>query len=298
MLTRTLSLFLALAVSFFPAAWADTGSEVVVEDGPVVITRAEFERVLETSPQKVKRRSAQDLGDRFELITQMVIGRKIAARADDLGPDDPGYWDLQFKLQNVKERFMFQRLVADYEEPDFEPLAQERYKTQKEKYARYPETRSSSHILFRSPPGEDRTALKKKAEAVLEELRAGGDFESFVEEYSGDPGSKKRAGSLNRWIRLGDPAITPNYSGALFEIDTVGGYSEVTATEFGLHIIRLDGIRESGFLPYKQVRARIIKDLAAEHRTLVSKEVRSRFQLSEDAFIDGEAMEELLAPYQ
>ncbi|MHA7816236.1 MAG: peptidylprolyl isomerase [Pseudohaliea sp.] len=293
MLLRTLSIlfFLALAPTLARA-------EVVVADEGIEMTREEFEVVLETSPEKIKRRAANDLGDRFELITQLLATRKLAATADDLTPDDPGYWELRFKLLQAREQFMFQRLVDERQEPDFEPLAKERYKTEKEKYARYPETRASSHILFRSPPGQDRTELREKAAQVLAELRDGADFEAYVEEYSEDPGSRQRGGSLNRWIRLGDPDITPPYSGALFEIDEVGGYSEVTDSQFGLHIIRLDGIRESGYLPYERVRARIIKDLRAEFRTLAAKEVRARFNLTDDAFIDGEAMEELFAPYK
>ena len=117
-------------------------------------------------------------------------------------------------------------------------------------------------------------------------------------QYSEDPGRRERNGSIDRWIRLGDPSITPPYSGALFEIEKVGGYSEVTDSEFGLHIIRLDGIRAAGYLPYKAVRDRIVQDLRAEFGTLTSKQVRARFNLTDDAFIDGDAMDELFAPYK
>jgi len=288
-------LFTTALFTFF----ATTGhAEVVVSDDGVSMTREEFEAVLASSSEKIKSRAANDLGDRFELITQLMASRKLAAAADQLDENDPGYWELQFKLLGVKEQFMFKRLVAEYEAPDFDALARERYKTEKEKYARYPEVRASSHILFRSPPGRDRTELRKKAQQVLEELRAGADFEAYVAEYSEDPGSSKRGGSLDRWIRLGDPKITPPYSGALFEIEEIGGYSEVTDSQFGLHIIRLDGIQESGLADYETVKPKIVNDLRAEYRTLAAKEVRARFNLTDDAFIDGDAMEELMAPYK
>lgn len=293
MLQRTLSLLFALV--FLPAT---ARAEVVISDEGVEITREELEAVLETSADKVKRRAANDVGDRFELITQLMASRKLAAKAEELDRNDPGYWELQFKLLGVKEQFMFQQLVADYELPDFDALARERYKTEKDKYARYPEVRASSHILFRSPPGQDRTELREKAQQVLDELRAGADFEAYVEQYSEDPGSSKRGGSLDRWIRLGDPQITPPYSGALFEIEEVGGYSEVTDSQFGLHIIRLDGIQESGYADFETVKPKIVNDLRAEYKTLAAKEVRARFNLTDDAFIDGDAMEELLAPYK
>jgi parvulin-like peptidyl-prolyl isomerase len=293
MLSRILSTLFLLSAVLSPAV-----AEVIVADEGVELTRQEFEAVLATSPEKIKRRAANDLGDRFELITQLVASRKLAATAEELDPDQPGYWELRFKVLQARERFMFQRLVDNYETPDFEALARERYRTEKDKYARYPEVRASSHILFRSPPGEDRTELREKAREVLEELRNGADFAEYVERYSEDPGSKERDGSLDRWVRFGDPKITPPYSGALFDIEEVGGYSEVTDSQFGLHIIRLDGIQESGYADYEQVRQSIIKDLRAEFKTLAAKEVRARFQLTDDAFIDGEAMEELFAPYK
>jgi parvulin-like peptidyl-prolyl isomerase len=293
MLSRILSTLFLLSAVLSPAV-----AEVIVADEGVELTRQEFEAVLATSPEKIKRRAANDLGDRFELITQLVASRKLAATAEELDPDQPGYWELRFKVLQAREQFMFQRLVDNYETPDFEALARERYRTEKDKYARYPEVRASSHILFRSPPGEDRTELREKAREVLEELRNGADFAEYVERYSEDPGSKERDGSLDRWVRFGDPKITPPYSGALFDIEEVGGYSEVTDSQFGLHIIRLDGIQESGYADYEQVRQSIIKDLRAEFKTLAAKEVRARFQLTDDAFIDGEAMEELFAPYK
>lgn len=293
MLSRILSTLFLLSAALSPAV-----AEVIVADEGVELTRQEFEAVLATSPEKIKRRAANDLGDRFELITQLVASRKLAATAEELDPDQPAYWELRFKVLQAREQFMFQRLVDNYETPDFEALARERYRTEKDKYARYPEVRASSHILFRSPPGEDRTELREKAREVLEELRNGADFAEYVERYSEDPGSKERDGSLDRWVRFGDPKITPPYSGALFDIEEVGGYSEVTDSQFGLHIIRLDGIQESGYADYEQVRQSIIKDLRAEFKTLAAKEVRARFQLTDDALIDGEAMEELFAPYK
>jgi len=287
-----------LVTSLVTPLVAAADDEVVISDGPVTITHDEFAEILASTPDKMRNAAARDRGDRFALINELVINRKLVAEAEKVGPDDPGYRDLQSRLDKVKQEFAFKRALAEYELPDLEALAKERYKTHKDQYATIPETRASSHILLAQAPGPDRRALREKAQRILEELRAGADFEAYVEEYSGDPGSSKRGGSLDKWIRFGDPGITPPYSEALFAIDEVGGYSEVTDSQFGVHIIRLDGIRESGYKPYKEVRGAIMEDLIAEHRKLASKAVSARFGITDDAFVDGDALEELFAPYQ
>jgi parvulin-like peptidyl-prolyl isomerase len=280
--------------SWSALAQADT----VVADGDVEISREEFEAALSLSPQKLQSLAAHDLGDRFELINSMVQVRKLAAEAEKLSSDEPGYWALQFQILAIKRQFMFDRALAAFEVPDVKSLAREYYDTQRDKYATKPETRASSHLLLASPPGLDRTEVRIRAQNLLNQLRDGADFEEMVAEYSDDPGSKQRRGSLDRWIRFGEPSITPPYSEALFEIDEIGGYSEVTDSQFGVHIIRLDGIREGGYYPFEDVRDAIVKDIIAEYKALAANEIAVRYGISDDAFIDGEAMEELFAPYK
>jgi hypothetical protein len=293
-----------LILNFILAAVSSTHADdaravaPVIADGDVVISRAEFEAALASTPEKVRQRAATDLGDRFELINGMLETRKFAAKADALTEADPGYWELQFAIIAVKHKFMFARELNSLRVPNVEALAEEWYRTQKVKYALIPETRASSHILLASPPGLPRDELRLKAQSILDELRAGADFEEIVRTYSEDKGTKKRKGSLDKWVRLGDTSITPPYTGALFDIAEVGGYSEVTDSQFGLHIIRLDGIREAGFKSYEEARPAILSDIAAEVRKLATSELRARYGISEDAFIDGAAMEELFAPYQ
>ena len=198
----------------------------------------------------------------------------------------------------MKRQFIFEREVGEYILPDMNALAEERYLTQKDRYAKIPETRASSHILFSSPPGRDRTELREEAAKILAELRAGADFEEYVDRYSDDPGTAARGGSLDRWIRFGDPSITPPYSESLFEIEEIGGYSKVTDSQFGLHIIRLDGIQESSYKPFEEVKGAIMQDLVGEQRKLAGKVVNERYFMSDEAFIDGDAMDELFAPYE
>ncbi len=299
--TRLFNVLIATAIVFINMAYSRAmaeDSEVIAADGGVVITRAEFEAAIADAPERVLRRTANNDGERFEMINGMLTVRKLAAEADTLTPEDEGYWELQAKLLNVKQEFMFARHVNAIEVRNPELLAQEYYRTQKDKYATKPETRASSHILLASPPGLDRTEVRAKAQRLLDELRAGADWNAMVQAESADKGSAKRNGSLDRWITFGEPGITPPYSEALFEIDEIGAYSEITDSQFGVHIIRLDGIREGGYYEYEEVRPKILADIRKEIQTLITNQVRARYLLSEDAVINGEAMDEIFAPYK
>lgn len=288
-----LLLFLLMSTGLLAAE-----DKVVISDAGVEITYEEMKAALTMIPRAMRSLAADDVGQRFELINNMVQIRKLAAKAEDLTPEVPRYWQLQFEILALKRNFIFELEQADVELPDPIPLAEEYYETQKDKYALEPETRSSSHILFASPPGLPREELRDKAQSILGELRAGANFEDYVEKYSQDPGSKRRSGSLDKWITLGDRLITPPYSGALFEIEQIGEYSEVTDSEFGVHIIRLDGIREAGYRSFEEVKEDIFRDILVEFQSLIAKQVNARYTITEDAFIDGRAMEELFAPYK
>lgn len=284
----------AVVTLSFSGALAD---EILIEDQGVAISAPELEAIIATMPAKVRSKVADDVGERLELINGMLIARKLAALADQIGPLDEGYWDLQSAVIAAKYDFMFKQLQSSVVEPDFESLARELYRVNKDKYALVPEVRASSHILFRSPPGIDRTSVKAKAGQVLADLRAGAKFEEMVANHSDDPGSKKRGGSLNRFIKYGDPGITPPYSEALFEIDDVGAYSELVDSQFGVHIIRLDAVQPSTYAEFEKVKGFIIEEVRREFTTLSNKELQTRFNATDELRIDGPKMDELFAPY-
>lgn len=273
-------------------------AQTVVEDGGVQISREEFAAALAATPPKIQALAATDLGDRLQLINDFLLVRKLAAKADGISSDTPGYWELQFQILGAKRQFAYNLEVAQVEFPNPEALAREYYATQKDKYATKPETRASSHILLASRPGLPREGVRAEAQVLLDQLREGGDFEAMVQQYSDDPGTKARSGSFDRWIKFGEKGITPPYSEALFEIESIGGYSKITDSEFGIHIIRLDGIREAGYYEYDEVRSNIYADIAAEFRSLAAKSINAKYNITDDAFIDGDAMEELFAPYK
>ena len=272
-------------------------AQIVLEDDGVSVSEGEFAYIVSRWPDQMQRAAANDIGDRFELINKVIILRKISAVADTLAPG-PELWALSEKLLVVKRDVIMDDFVTNLKIPDMSALSVERYDTQKRKYAFVPEKRLSSQILFICVPPCARKQTVKEAQEVLDELRAGADFAELVQTHSGDPTSRAKRGEVDSWITYGDQRVPPTYSEELFNIASIGEYSELVGTDFGIHILRYDAVEEEHFLSYDEAKDQIIADLETEYRKLSILEFIAQFNVTDDLFIDGDAMEKVFAPYK
>ncbi len=147
------------------------------------------------------------------------------------------------------------------------------YNNHREEY-RVPEQVKVAHILIKTPatePGakEDDKAVaeaRTKAEAVLKEVKAGGDFAKLAEKYSDDPGSAKAGGELG-WIGRG--RTVPEFEKAAFSL-AKGQTSDLVKSSFGFHIIRVEDKHDAGVKSLAEVKPEIaekVKQEDAEHAT-------------------------------
>jgi parvulin-like peptidyl-prolyl isomerase len=105
-------------------------------------------------------------------------------------------------------------------------------------------------------PKLDAAQAKQKAEDVLKQVKAGGDFAKLAKENS-DDGSKDQGGDLG-WFGHGQ--MVKPFEEAAFALQP-GQTSEVVESQFGFHIIRVDDRRTQNGpdgKPEEQVHARHI----------------------------------------
>jgi peptidyl-prolyl cis-trans isomerase D len=126
-----------------------------------------------------------------------------------------------------------------------------------ESYAQ-PEQRRVSHILFSVSDPKDDAAAKAKAEAVLKRALAGEDFGKLAREFSQDPGSAAQGGDLG-WSER--KVWVPPFADAAFSMHT-GEIRGLVKTQFGYHILKLDGIQEASVKTFEQSKS----DIEAEYR--------------------------------
>ncbi len=107
------------------------------------------------------------------------------------------------------------------------------------------EQREASHILIGFGIGatdEDKAKAKEEAEMLAAQLAADPKrFEELAVKHSQDPGSASKGGSLGSF---GRGAMVKPFEDAAFSME-VGQISDVVESEFGYHIIRLDGVTGS-----------------------------------------------------
>ena len=94
-------------------------------------------------------------------------------------------------------------------------------------------------IIAPKPTEKAKAVARAKADSILAELKAGGDFELIARRESDDPGSKANGGDLG-WNRRG--RMVPEFDRWMFALPP-GQLSPVIETAFGYHIIRVDRIQ-------------------------------------------------------
>ncbi|WP_104399266.1 peptidylprolyl isomerase [Vibrio penaeicida] len=113
------------------------------------------------------------------------------------------------------------------------------------------EQRSVSHILVQ---GDE----EAKAQAILDELRAGADFSELAKSRSEDIGSAETGGSLG-WIER--DVMDPAFEEAAFALTAVGDTTGLVKSDFGYHIIKLDDLKASETKPLSEVKDEIKQDI-------------------------------------
>jgi peptidyl-prolyl cis-trans isomerase D len=134
------------------------------------------------------------------------------------------------------------------------------YQDHREQY-RVPEQVNVRHILVKTPlPGPDGKvdqkavdAARAKAEDVLKQVKAGGNFAELAKKYSDDPGSAKNGGSLG-WIGKG--RTVPEFEKAAFSLPK-GGTSDLVQSSYGFHIIHVDDKHDAQVKSLDEVKAQI-----------------------------------------
>ena len=101
-----------------------------------------------------------------------------------------------------------------------------------------PEQARSRHILIKLDAGADAktdAAAKAKADGILKQILAGGDFADLAKKNSDDPGSKESGGELG-FAQRGH--MVPEFDTAIFNQKI--GETKIVKSQFGYHIVQVE----------------------------------------------------------
>jgi peptidyl-prolyl cis-trans isomerase D len=123
------------------------------------------------------------------------------------------------------------------------------YDDNKDRYSRK-ERRQARHILVSVAQPADDAAARKKADELYQKLKGGADFEALAKQMSDDPASKPQGGDLGLQEKGG---FVGPFDDAVFSMQLHELHAPVK-TQFGYHIIRLDGIEPAKQKSFEEAR--------------------------------------------
>jgi len=152
------------------------------------------------------------------------------------------------------------------------------YYNQHQSEFQLPKQARSRHILIKVAPGADAktdAAAKAKAEDVLKQLQAGGNWTELAKKYSDDPGSKDSGGELG-FAKPG--TMVPEFDTAIFNQKI--GDIKIVKSQFGYHVVQVEERQDAHTQPLNevlpQIQATLFRDASSQAqenyaRTLTSE---------------------------
>lgn len=148
------------------------------------------------------------------------------------------------------------------------------------------------HILIKVDPGakpEIDAAAKAKAESIVKQLRAGGDFAALARQNSADPSSSVKGGDMG-FVERGQ--TVPVFDTAAFSIPLKEISDPIRSEQYGYHIIKVLERRAASYKSFAeakpqlaaQVAEQIAKDQAREEMTRIAARIRQSKPATPEAF--------------
>ena len=143
-----------------------------------------------------------------------------------------------------------------------------------------PEERRASHILITAPaaaPAAQREEARAKAETLLASVRKAPDtFADLARKNSQDPGSAPNGGDLDFFAR---GAMVKPFEDTVFSMKK-GEISDVVASDFGYHIIKLTDIKVPKQRSFEEMKPTLEADLKKQ-------QAQKKFSETAEAFSNG-----------
>jgi len=143
--------------------------------------------------------------------------------------------------------------------PVSDAAVQTYYTAHQDQY-KVPEQVKTRHILITVPKGADAktdAAAKAKAQGILNQIKAGGNFADLAKKNSEDPGSKDSGGELPM---IATSSLDPAYAKAAMALNP-GQTSDLVRSSFGYHIIQTEAKDQAHAKPLAEVKDTIVAAL-------------------------------------
>jgi foldase protein PrsA len=209
-------------------------------------------------------------------VTDADVDSEIALIKKSFGSDEEFTATLaqyNMTLESLKKDTKINLTIRKILEPKTDVTDEEMkqfYDTNKESLGT-PAQIQASHILV---------ATKEEADAILAELKKGGDFAAIAKEKSIDPGSKDKGGDLGFFAK---GKMVPEFEEAAFALK-INEISGVVQSEHGFHIIKKTAEKAAVVPTFEEKKEEIKKQLIATEANELSEawmtEIRTKAKIT------------------
>jgi peptidyl-prolyl cis-trans isomerase C len=224
----------------FSCAKKDNSKVLVSIDGDA-ITLEEFNKELDKIPMNMKMLVATQSGKKTYL--DRLIMKKLLLR-EAAKSNIENEKDFQNRLADIKDQLLIESLLkkkiaADSQLTD--DAMRKYYDANKDKFKKEKEI-NTRHILLKTD---------EEAKQVMERLQKGEDFVELAKKYSIDPNAKASGGEIGFHPK---GTLLPEYEAAAFKLTKVGQITGPVKSQFGYHIIRLEGAKPPTYVSFDEVK--------------------------------------------
>jgi len=217
----------------------------------MTVADADVEREFKERNEKVKLQVVALTADRFR--------DQVTASDADVS----SYYEMHKADYRIGEQRKVKMLVLDREQAQAKTIvpAADVQRFYNDNIAQYqtPEQIRASHILLNTA-GKDEATVRKQAEDILKQARAGADFAALATKFSEDEGSKVNGGDLDYFSR---GRMVPEFETAAFALQP-GQISDLVKSQYGFHIIKVVDKKPAVTRSFDEVRPQIEEQLKAQ----------------------------------
>ncbi|MDX1460813.1 MAG: peptidylprolyl isomerase [Xanthomonadales bacterium] len=291
----TLIIAAGIASPLVFAADADTvtSDEILASRGEAVVTHTEFDAAIAHVPEAERAAFLRDSRRVERVIADLLTKKQLASQARQAHFDqDPV---VRQRMENaatatLAEMWLDHRMKSA-PEADYEQLAREHYLADPSRYMSE-QTIDVSHILISTEERSEEEALARAQQIRAQLEEDPGAWDALVVSHSDDPAVVSNGGAYTS-VKRGD--MVPNFENTAFELSE-GEISSPVQTQYGYHVIRLDGVNEARQLAFDEVRERLIEQQRRRHQNRVRDAVLNEVG-SHPTEMTNEALLKMLSRY-
>jgi peptidyl-prolyl cis-trans isomerase D len=258
---------------------------------------ADFEDVIEklrasltswlSIPEKELEQEYRRRNDKVKLAVVSFAADKFRGQVNATDPEVAAHFDAHKTDFKIPEKRKIRYVLIDLEvvraKVIVPPADVERaYQSNIEQYST-PEQVRASHILLKTE-GKDDAAVKKQAEDILKQAKAGADFGELAKKYSEDDASAKNGGDLDYFTR---GKMVAEFDAVAFTLQP-GQLSDVVKSQFGYHVIKVTDKKAGNTRTLAEMRQQLTDQLAFERAQAQAGDLAANLekQISKPADLD------------